>query len=191
VKEIPVRRNIEIKIPLADPDAVRARALDLGAVPEWTRRQRDVFFAVPRGYLKLRSAEGAAGELIAYSRDPGPGPRASRYRFVAVPDPQALEGVLALALPVLGTVEKVRELLLWKHTRIHLDRVRDLGRFLELETVTGEIDLDRARREAEEAIDLLGLDRGAFLDRPYLELLAEAADGPPAREPGSRRGPGR
>jgi adenylate cyclase class IV len=136
-----------------------------------------VFFAVPQGYLKLRSAEGAGGELIAYSRDGGAGPRTSRYQFVPVPDPTSLEEVLALALPVLGTVEKTRELLRWRHTRIHLDRVNGLGSFLELETVTGEIDLDEARREADEAISTLGLDRAAFLDRPYLELLADREAG--------------
>ena len=43
-------------------------------------------------------------------------------------------------------VEKTRRLFIWRHTRIHLDEVKGLGVFLELETVAKEIDLDAARR---------------------------------------------
>jgi predicted adenylyl cyclase CyaB len=68
-------------------------------------------------------------------------------------------------------VEKTRRLLLWRHTRIHLDRVEGLGSFLELETVVQGISREAAEAETRELIGILGLDPQAFLDRPYLELL--------------------
>ena len=167
-------QNIEIKTPAPpDREALR-RALDaLGAAPVWTRRQRDVFFPAPRGYLKLRRVEGEPGELIAYTREAGTEPRSSDYEIVTVADPAALEAALTRALGVLGVVEKTRRLYTWRHTRIHLDAVRGLGDFLELEAVAREISLEEAREEAETVISRLGLDRARFLDRPYLELLLE------------------
>lgn len=170
-------QNIEIKTPAPDPESLRSGLDALGAVAVWTRAQRDVFFNVPRGYLKLRCAEGEPGELIAYTREAGTEPRPSDYEIVIVPDAEPLESALTRALGVLGVVEKTRRLYQWRHTRIHLDRVTGLGEFLELEAVAREISLETARAEAETVIETLGLDRGAFLDRPYLELLFEKGNG--------------
>jgi predicted adenylyl cyclase CyaB len=170
-------QNIEIKTPAPDREAV-LRALEaLGAAAVWIRRQRDIFFHVPAGYLKLRRVEGEPGELIAYTREPGTEPRPSDYEIATVADPEAVESALTRALGVLGVVEKTRRLYTWRHTRIHLDTVSGLGEFLELEAVAREISLEEARGEAETVISCLGLDRGAFLDRPYLELLLEGRRG--------------
>ena len=99
-----------------------------------------------------------------------------------VDDPARLEAVLTRSLGVRGVVEKTRRLYLWRHTRIHLDEVEGLGRFVELETVANRISLDEAEREAREVIEFLGLDPSTFLDRPYLELLE--ARSPARTDPG-------
>lgn len=164
-------QNIEIKSRVADPAALEERITALGAEAVWIRRQRDVFFHVPEGYLKLRGVEGEPGELIAYVRAAGTDPRPSDYDIAPVPDPARTEAVLTRALGVRGVVTKTRRLFLWRHTRIHLDEVEGLGTFLELETVAKEIPLETARAEAREVIVRLELDPGEFLDRPYLELL--------------------
>ncbi|HET9234136.1 MAG TPA: class IV adenylate cyclase [Candidatus Eisenbacteria bacterium] len=164
-------QNIEIKAQLGDPAVMARRAEGLGASRRGELRQRDTFFHVPRGYLKLREIEGQAGELIAYTRDAGTGPRASDYVVAQVGDTRKLCEALARSLGVRGRVEKVRTLYLWKHTRIHLDKVAGLGTFLELETVMDGIDREAAEAEAWSLIRALDLDPGTFLDVPYLELL--------------------
>ena len=164
-------RNIEIKTPLPDPAATRSRLVPLGAEFTWERRQRDVFFPVPEGYLKLRRVEGEAPELIAYVREAGTGPRASDYDIAPGGDGALLERVLTRALGVRGVVEKTRELWMWKQTRIHLDTVTGLGDFLELEAVVRGISPEEARAQADHVIDALALDPAIFNDRPYLELL--------------------
>jgi predicted adenylyl cyclase CyaB len=169
--EEPRVQNIEIKAPARDVAALVARIETLGAVRQWSRRQRDVFFRVPEGYLKLRIEEGRPGELIAYVRAPGNEPRPSDYDIAPVEDAGKTERVLARSLGVRGTVEKTRTLYLWRHTRIHLDQVEGLGDFMELETVVDGISAEAARAEAGAVIDALALDPATFLDRPYLELL--------------------
>lgn len=164
-------QNIEIKTSLPDPAATEARAHAAGAVFEWSRRQRDVFFRVPEGYLKLRTAQSGPAELIAYARAGGTDPRPSDYDIAPIADPVALEVVLSRSLGVRGVVEKVRRLLLWRHTRIHLDEVTGLGSFLELETVVRGISREDAEAEARELMGILQLDPALFLDRPYLEMI--------------------
>lgn len=164
-------RNIEIKASLPDPGAAEERVLATGATFQWSRRQRDLFFRVPVGYLKLRTADEGPAELIAYAREAGAQPRPSDYDIAPVADPAALETVLSRGLGVRGAVLKVRRLYLWRHTRIHLDEVAGLGSFLELETVVRGISPEDAEAEAREVIAMLGLDPARFLDRPYLEML--------------------
>ena len=164
-------QNIEIKTSLPDPTGVESRVRAAGAVFQWSHRQRDVFFRVPAGYLKLRTSEGGAGELIAYVRAAGTDPRPSDYDIAPVAEPAALETVLSRSLGTRGVVEKVRRLYLWRHTRIHLDEVTGLGSFLELETVVRGISREDAEAEARELIGILDLDPARFLDRPYLEML--------------------
>lgn len=164
-------KNIEIKAPAPDVVALERRLAAISASFQWSRRQRDTFFNVPVGYLKLRVVAGERGELIAYHRSRSPHPRPSDYDIAPVLDPQLLEAVLARSLGVRGVVEKTRRLYLWGNTRIHLDEVEGLGRFVELETVARGISLEAAGEEVREVIQRLGLDPGTFLDRPYLELL--------------------
>jgi predicted adenylyl cyclase CyaB len=171
--------NIEVKTPLDDPAVVEAAVLALGARFRWERVQRDTFYRVPEGYLKLREVEGASAELIAYLRGPGTEPRSSDYDIARVPaDAAMLRRVLERSLGVRGVIRKTRRLFLWRHTRIHLDTVENLGTFLELETVIDGVSETEARAEAEAAIEALGLDRARFLDRPYLELLETQGGSP-------------
>lgn len=54
---------------------------------------------------------------------------------VPVPDPDTLHTALARACGEIGRLRKRRRLWLVGATRVHLDRVDDLGDFMELEVV--------------------------------------------------------
>ena len=84
--------NIEIK--------ARARCWDhqrgiASAMADSTEElvQEDIFFACPRGRLKLRVFEDGQAELIAYQRKDAAGPKPSSYEIVTVTDPAALRGM--------------------------------------------------------------------------------------------------
>ena len=167
-------QNIEIKTALEDRPFVEDTLEMNGATREWERLQIDTFFDVPEGWLKLREAEEEAAELISYRRPTDDaGPRASDYDVVQVEDTSAWKRLLGRVLPGRGVVEKRRTLWLFRHTRVHLDRVSKLGDFLELETVVLGISLQEAREEADDMIQMLALEPSKFLSVPYLELIRQ------------------
>ncbi|MBD3219955.1 CYTH domain-containing protein [bacterium] len=168
-------RNVEIKARVDDPAAVASMATGLaGSGPE-VIRQHDTFYAARRGRLKLRRLEGGRGELIAYDRPDGTGPRTSDYHLYRTERHEELGGVLAAGLTAIGDVRKTRRLWHVGRTRVHLDAVEGLGDFLELEVVlaAGE-GVEAGRREAEELMDRLGIDKSRLISGAYVDLLGEA-----------------
>jgi homotetrameric cytidine deaminase len=136
------RRNIELKAFDPDPERSLAVVLGLGARDRGVIRQRDTYFRVNSGRLKLREEDPGGATLVQYDRVDADEARESRYRLIPVDDPGELGRALAASLGVLAVVEKERHLLLWQNVRIHLDHVKDLGDFLELEGVaTADSDL--------------------------------------------------
>jgi homotetrameric cytidine deaminase len=175
----PPRRNVELKARDADPAATLERALALGATDEGDLIQRDTYFERARGRLKLREQDGgreAGARLIAYVRPDDQAARTSAYRLAEVADPAALREALDAALGTLVVVEKRRRLLLYENVRIHLDEVRDLGSFVELEGVADpDSDLSREHDLVARLRDELAL--GDPVAGSYSDLLL---DGPQA-----------
>jgi len=166
-------RNIESKFRCADHELIASRAISLGARDAGLLHQHDQFFAVPRGRLKLRTFREGHSELIAYDRDDIPEARASEYSMHRTGDPGALDEVLSRALARTRTVEKTRRLMIYRMTRIHLDDVVGLGRFVELETVAeGQTEADAAG-EHDHVVSALGLADAERISVGYVDLLSD------------------
>lgn len=169
-----MRRNLELKARDRDPsrslDACRA----LGAEDKGTLTQRDTYFEVPRGRLKLRE-EPEAATLIAYERPDLAGNKESRYRLVEVPEPAELRAALASVLGITIVVDKSRRLFLHEGVRIHLDRVKDLGDFIEFEGVAADDD-DPARFTSllDDLRAAFGIREEDLLRESYSDLLRAA-----------------
>lgn len=129
------RRNVELKA--RDPDPVRTAAAcaAIGAEECAILRQRDTYFTVHHGWLKLREENPGSPRLIQYMRADAALERLSNYRIIEVDDAEESRHALAQAVGVLGEVAKRRRLFLWQNVRIHLDNVEGLGTFVELEAV--------------------------------------------------------
>lgn len=129
------RRNIELKAVDVSPARSLAICRSLGAVDRGIIRQRDTYFTVSRRGLKLREEKPGCPHLIQFERVNEPEQRQSSYRIVRVDDAETLRAALGAAVGIDCVVEKERHLFLWRQVRIHLDDVKSLGRFIELEAV--------------------------------------------------------
>ncbi len=169
-------RNTEIKARLggAGPSLaeVADRAAALATQPACDIAQDDTFFRCDNGRLKLRTFADGSGELIHYRRDDTPGPKESSYVLAPVADAAALREALSRAWGQVGRVRKRRTLVMCGRTRIHLDRVEDLGDFLELEVVLRDDEsVEAGRREAHDLLRKLGVGEGSLVSGAYLDLL--------------------
>ena len=170
-------RHIEIKARVAEPEALRQRALALATAPEQRLEQDDSFFVLPagRGRLKLRQFGDGSAELIHYQRADEAGAKASDYVRVPLADGDACREALGRALGLQGRVRKRRSVVMVGRTRVHLDAVEGLGDFMELEVLLrdGESDADGAA-EAEALMRALGLAGAPRVAGAYLDLLGQA-----------------
>lgn len=166
-------RNIEIKARVSDLARLRVRAASLAPTPSEIVVQRDTFFVVPRGRLKLRQVSDGSGELIFYERPDQAGPRESSYCRSACPDPTAVAAVLGRALGVRGVVEKRREVFVIGRSRVHLDEVRGLGSFLEIEVVLEDGDAAGGNERVRELLTAFEVPASALVARAYIDLLEE------------------
>ena len=144
--------------------------MDAGASDEGVLLQRDQFYGVSKGRLKLRTIAGAGGELIAYEREDIAAARASEYGLSPTDDAALLDEVLGRALERTGLLEKTRHLLILRNTRIHLDDVVGLGRFVELETAMHQQSENDALAEHDDVITVLGLGDAERIAVGYIDL---------------------
>ena len=173
-------RNIEIKARVPDLAPFRARAASLASSGPERLDQTDTFFTVPRGRLKVREFGDGGGELISYRRPDQPGPKESVYSRCAFPDARALADALADVLPVRGVVAKRREVFMAGRTRIHLDEVRGLGCFIELEVVLDDGEsVASGEQVARELLAALGIADVALLPASYIDLMETHPATPP------------
>jgi homotetrameric cytidine deaminase len=171
-----VRRNIELKATDQDPERSLSVSLELGAEDRGVLLQRDTYFKVAHGRLKLREEEPGGATLVQYARADESVARLSSYRLVPVADPGELRAALDAALGTLVVVEKRRRLLLWEDVRIHLDDVTGLGTFVELEAVAPPgSDLEPERARIAQLSGALGIGPERILSDSYSDRLLAAA----------------
>jgi adenylate cyclase class 2 len=167
------RRNVELKARDGDPAKSAALCEALGADDHGELIQRDTYFNVATGRLKLREEEDGASHLVSYVRADELGERLSRYRIIEIEDAEGLKAALSESLGVRVTVSKRRRLFLWRDVRIHLDQVGGLGAFLEFEAVvpSGHSGLSDERQKVEHLRDAFAIGAEDLIDRSYSDLI--------------------
>ena len=166
------RVNIEIKAACRDRDAVRRVLRDRGADFRGTDRQIDTYFRVPSGRLKLREGR-IENHLIHYHRADGPGPKRAEVRLLATDPGSPLKGVLEAAFGVLVVVDKRREIYFLDNVKFHIDEVRGLGGFVEIEAQGSDEDVP-AETLLEQCLhyrDLFGIGPEDLVAESYSDLI--------------------
>jgi predicted adenylyl cyclase CyaB len=167
--------NIEFKARLSSIGAAVKIAEGLNAKDCGNLLQTDTYFHTPTGRLKIRQiGRGPEGQLVAYDRPDRPEARSCDYDLVHVPLASDLIAALARTLGIRTVVRKTRRLFLWKNIRIHLDRVDDLGIFLEFEAVIGEEDdPEQARRDLERLRAEFSIAPEDILPKSYCDMVEQ------------------
>jgi predicted adenylyl cyclase CyaB len=164
--------NIEIKARVRDFESLKQAAEGLSDTPCQVISQVDTFFNCPTGRLKLRELEPSHGQLIYYQRENISGPKHSEYKILDTDNPAVLKMILAEAFGLRGVISKTRYLFLVGQTRIHLDDVEGLGKFVELEVVLqpGQADSE-GQAIADQLMCQLGIAEAELIETAYMDMV--------------------
>ncbi len=164
--------NFEFKARLKDDRHIRAVLKSLRARFLGTDRQIDTYFRVPQGRLKVREGR-LENALIFYQRANASRARRATIDMMLLPRRNSVRAILQSALPVLAVVDKRREIYFVGNVKIHLDRVRGLGRFVEVEAITRQGDLKKIRAQALKFQKLFRIHSRDIVPHSYSDLMLE------------------
>ena len=164
--------NIEIKARSSNNDKIKDILECKGADFRGVHHQIDTYFRVPAGRLKLRE-DGDSMSLIFYERQNQPGPKRSDVLLYESAADSDLKETLRAALGILTIVDKRREIYFIENVKFHLDEVRELGTFMEIEAIDldGSIGKDRLLEQCDHYLDLFKIQRSDLLSGSYGDML--------------------
>ena len=168
-------KNIEIKAIISDFDRIRVFLREHNADFKGTDHQVDTYFNVPHGRLKIREGN-IESCLVFYNRDNRTGPKLCEYVIERFEPGDAMPGrigaVLESSLGIRVIVEKKREIYFIDNVKFHLDTVKNLGAFCEIEVIdTGKMDEKYLQRQCEEYLEKLGITEKQLVGVSYSDML--------------------
>ncbi len=164
----------EIKARCDDPEKIREVLKLHNARFVGTDSQKDTYFNCSNGRLKLR--EGTIeNTLIHYKRENKAGPKTSKVNLYKPNDGAPLKTVLKEALGVLVEVDKTREIYFIENIKFHIDTLKGLGTFVEIEAidetgVKGEVFL---QKQCETYLDLFGINENDLISVSYSDMIMD------------------
>ncbi|PFX18286.1 uncharacterized protein LOC111339756 [Stylophora pistillata] len=165
--------NVEIKAKVKDFETFKRKANEISDSEGEIIEQKDIFYNVPQGRLKLRLLHNQPSQLIFYQRDDKSGPKMSEFYTAPTNEPDKLADVLSRAMGEKGVVKKKRLLYLVGQTRVHCDEVEGLGCFMELEVVMKENQSTfEGEQIARDLMSKLGVEEADLVKGAYIDLLS-------------------
>lgn len=166
--------NIEIKAKLKNFEKTAKKLGEICTSGPVILEQKDIFYRCPFGRLKLRIIKDNHSELIFYRRPDKTGPKNSLYYILKIPYPKIAGFLLSIIPGKRGVVEKTRTVYFVENTRIHLDDVKDLGKFLELEVVLKQgQSAEEGINTAKKLMNFLEIEEENLIDGAYIDLLIQ------------------
>ena len=164
--------NVEIKSRSANPEKVREILKDRSALFVGTDHQVDTYFNVVNGRLKLREGE-IENALIYYNRENKTGPKKSEVKLYKSKPGSGLKSLLDESLGILAVVDKVREIYFIDNVKFHIDNVKELGSFIEIEAIDQKGDLGEPKllEQCKSYLDILGISENDLVSVSYSDLI--------------------
>jgi len=167
--------NVEIKARCEDQDAVRKVLRSKHADFKGIDHQVDTYFKVTNGRLKLREGN-IENHLIFYEREDKEGPKQSKVVLLKNDPGSSLKEILMKSLGAFVVVDKQREIYFIDNVKFHIDTVKDLGAFIEIEAIDkdGLIGKDKLQEQCSYYMDLFGVKPSNLISVSYSDLLTAA-----------------
>jgi predicted adenylyl cyclase CyaB len=164
--------NIEIKARTGRGEAIRKILLEAGAEFRGTDHQKDTYFRVSSGRLKLREGN-IENQLIHYRRADQEGPKQADVLLYPSLPGSHLKEILTTALGILVVVDKTREIYFIGNVKFHIDEVQGLGHFVEIEAIDREGTLGREKllEQCQHYLSRFGITAEELVACSYSDLL--------------------
>jgi predicted adenylyl cyclase CyaB len=169
-----MHQNIEIKARVTDQSPIRNFLLSNSAVFKGIDHQRDTYFNVANGRLKLRQGN-IENALIHYNRQDIMGPKSSLVSLYPVNNGPLLESLLADTIGIKAIVEKDREIYFIGNVKFHLDQVKGLGQFVEIEAIdiNGSIGKEKLLSQCEYYLNSFAITREDLIKESYSDMILD------------------
>lgn len=156
------QQNVEIKAKCNHQDKIRSILKSHHAVFKGTDHQIDTYFKVGHGRLKLREGN-IENALVYYERENKKGPKQSKYILYETPPASPIKNILTESLGILTIVDKIREIYFIDNIKFHLDKIKDLGTFVEIEA--------KELSQCNKYLDLFEISKDDLIATSYSDLL--------------------
>jgi predicted adenylyl cyclase CyaB len=168
------RLSVEIKARCADLGRIRRILRSRGADFRGTDHQVDTYFTTPSGRLKLREGN-IENALIHYKRADQKNSKRCDAVLMECADTPMMKKILTAACGVWVIVNKRREIYFLENVKIHLDRVKGLGTFVEIEAQdrAGKLGVAKVRAQCEFYKKLFGIRPEDLLADSYSDQLLD------------------
>lgn len=161
--------NLEIKINISNISEIRNILRKINATYQFEMAQKDTYLKLGNNKIKIREINDSEIQLIKYFRKEIKGKKISSYSVETISNIEKEN--FFKRNKILCEVYKKRELWIYKHTRIHLDIVKGLGKFLELETVLKDISKKEGDIEFNNLVSILGINKQKSIASSYSDIL--------------------
>jgi predicted adenylyl cyclase CyaB len=165
--------NIEIKARCSNPAKIRSILKNKNARFIGTDHQIDTYYKSGIGRLKLRQGT-IENNLIHYNRSDQKGPKQSDVSLYPVEEnSDSLRQLLAKAIGIWKIVDKRREIYFIDNVKFHIDTVKDLGSFVEIEAIDLEShrNVDQLRSQCDYYLKLFQIEKADLLTGSYSDMI--------------------
>ncbi|MHA1993251.1 MAG: class IV adenylate cyclase [Candidatus Hodarchaeales archaeon] len=171
-----VHINIEFKARCDNPEKIRKILLLENPVFRGKDDQIDTYFNVKTGRLKLREGN-IENALIYYER---PDVANTKQSTVLLYHPESdntssLKEILIKTLGVLTVVDKEREIYFIDNVKFHIDYVKNLGHFMEVEAIDadGSIGTQKLQEQCDHYRKLFQISEDDLVEVSYSDLISQ------------------
>ncbi len=166
--------NIEIKAKCNDHEKIQSILKSRNGDFKGTDHQIDTYFKVNNGRLKLREGN-IENFLVFYEREDKEGPKQSNVILFKSDPNSSLKEILLSSLGTLVVVDKQREIYFIENVKFHIDTVKNLGTFMEIEAIDsdGSFGKEKLLEQCQNYLDLFGIPKNDLISVSYSDLLLQ------------------